>query len=47
MVHQNMKNDSRVEEEVYIMRCCLVLEDFICLSLYLSSSEAKELTTSK
>jgi hypothetical protein len=47
MVHQNMKNDFKGEEELYIKRCCLVLEDFICLLLYLFPSIAMEVTTLK
>jgi len=34
MVYWNMRNDSRVVDEVYIKRGCLVLEDFVFFSLY-------------
>ena len=34
MLHQSMKNDSRVADEVYIKRVLLALQDFLFFSLY-------------
>jgi len=42
MVHRNMRNDSRVVDEVYIKRGRLVLEDFLFFSLYSFSCIAKQ-----
>jgi len=42
MVHRNMRNGSRVVDEVYIKRGCLVLEDFLVFSLYTFSCIAKQ-----
>ena len=42
MVHWSMGNDSRVADEVYIKRGCLVLEDFLFFSLYSFSCIAKQ-----
>jgi len=42
MVHWGMRNDSRVVDEVYIKRACLVLEDFLFFSLYSFSCIAKQ-----
>jgi len=45
MVHRSMRNDSRVADEAYIKRGCLVLEDFHFFSLYSFSCIAKQVTT--
>ena len=42
MVHQSMRNDLRVADEVYINRGCLVLEDFLFFSLYSFSCIAEQ-----
>jgi len=42
MVLRSMKDDSRMADEVYIKRGCLVLEDFLFFSLYLFSCMAKQ-----
>jgi len=42
MVHRSMRNDSRVADEVYITRCCLVLEDCLFFSLCSFSCIAKQ-----
>jgi len=42
MVHWSMENESRAADEVYIKRGCLVLEDFLFLSLYSFSCIAKQ-----
>jgi len=42
MVHRSMRNDSRVADEVYIKRDCLVLEEFLFFSLYSFSFIAKQ-----
>jgi len=42
VVDRSMGNDSRVAAEVYITWGCLVLEDFLCFSLYSCSSTAKQ-----
>jgi len=42
MVHRSMRDDSRVADEVYIKRGCLVLEDFLFFSLYSFSCIAKQ-----
>ena len=42
MVHQSMSNDSRVADDMYIKRGCLVLEDFLFFSLYPFSCIAKQ-----
>jgi hypothetical protein len=42
MVHQSMRNGSRVADELYINRVFLVLEDFLFFSLYLFSCRAKQ-----
>jgi len=42
MVHLSMANDSRVADEVYIKRGCLVLQDFLVFSLYWFSCIAKQ-----
>jgi len=42
MVHQSMRNDWRVADEVYIKRGCLVLEDFLSFSVDLISCIAKQ-----
>jgi hypothetical protein len=47
MVHQSMRNDSRVADELYIKRVLLVLEDFLFFSLYSFSCIAKQVTTLK
>jgi hypothetical protein len=47
MVHQSMKNDSRMADERYIERGCLALDDLLFFSLYSFSCIAKELTPLK
>jgi len=47
MVHQSMRNDSRVADELYIKRVLLVLEDFLFFSLYSFSCTAKQVMTLK
>jgi len=42
MVHRSMGNNSRVADEVYIQRRCLVLEDFLLFALYSFSSIANQ-----
>ena len=42
MVHQSIRNDSRMADEVYIKNGCLVLEDFLIFSLYSFSCIAKQ-----
>ena len=42
MVHWSIRDDSRVADEVYIKRGCLVLEDFLFFSLYSFSCIAKQ-----
>jgi len=42
MVHRSMWNDSRVADEVYIKRGCLVLEGFLFFPLYSFSCIAKQ-----
>jgi len=42
MVHRSMGDDSRVADEVYIKRGCLVLEDFLLFSLYSFSCIPKQ-----
>ena len=42
MVHRSMGNDSRVADEVYIKRGCLVLDGFLVFPLYFFSSIAKQ-----
>jgi len=42
MVHRSMRDDSRVAEEIYIKRGCLVLEDLLFFSLYIFSCIAKQ-----
>jgi len=45
MVHQSMRNDSRMADEVYIKRCCLVLGDFLFLLSLLVLLYSKASTT--
>jgi hypothetical protein len=47
MVHQSLRNVSRVADELYIKRVFLALEDFVFFSLYSFSCIAKQVTTSK
>jgi hypothetical protein len=47
MVHQSMRNDSRVTDGLYIKRVLLALEDFLFFSLYSFSCIAKQVTTLK
>jgi hypothetical protein len=47
MVHQSMRNDSRVTDGLYIKRVLLALEDFLFFSLYSFSCIAKQVTTMK
>jgi hypothetical protein len=47
MVHQSMRNGSRVADELHIKRVLLVLEDFLFTSLYSFSCIAKQVTTVK
>jgi hypothetical protein len=47
MVHQSMRNDSRVADELYINRVLLALEDFLFFSLYSFSCIAKQVMTLK
>jgi len=47
MVHQSMRNGSRVADELYIKRWLLVLEGFLFFSLYSFSCIAKQVTTLK
>jgi hypothetical protein len=47
MVHQRMKNDSRVAAELYIKRVLLALEDSLFFSLYAFSCIAKQVMTLK
>jgi len=41
MVHQSMRDDSRVADELYIKRVLLALEDFLFFSLYSFSCISK------
>jgi len=45
IVHRSMRDDSRVEDEVYIKRVLLALECFLFFSLYSFSCKAKQVTT--
>jgi len=47
MVHQSMRNGSKVADELYIKRVLLALEDFLFFSLYSFSCIAKQVTTLK
>jgi len=47
MVHRSMRNDSKVADELYIMRSCLALEDFLFFSHYSFSCIAKQVMTFK
>jgi len=47
MVHRSMKNDSNMADKLYLKRGCLVLDDFMVLSLYSLSCIAKQPTTLK
>jgi hypothetical protein len=47
MVHQSMRNDSRVTDGLYIKSVLLALEDFLFFSLYSFSCIAKQVTTLK
>jgi hypothetical protein len=47
MVHGRMRNDSRLDDEVYMNRVQLTLEDFFFFSLYLFCSIAKQVATLK
>jgi len=47
MVHRNMRNDSRVADELYINRVLLALADFLFFSLYSFSWIAKQVSTLK
>jgi hypothetical protein len=47
MVHQSMRNDSRVADQLYIKRVLLALEDFLLFSLYSFSCITKQVTTLK
>ena len=42
MVHRSMGNDSKVADEVYIKRGCLVSDGFLFFSLYSFSCIAKQ-----
>jgi len=43
MVHQSIRDDSRVADKVYTKRGCLVVEDFLFFSLYSFSCIPKQL----
>jgi len=47
MVHRNMRNGSRVADELYIQIVLLALEDFLFFSFYSFSCIAKQVTTLK
>jgi hypothetical protein len=47
MVHWSMGNDSRLADELHIMRVLFVLEDVLFFSLYSFSCIAKQVTTLK
>ena len=47
MVHRNMKDGSRVADELYIKRVLIALEDFLFFSLYSFSCIASNSTTLK
>jgi len=47
MVHRNMRNGSRVADELYIKRVLMVLEDFLFFSLYSLSCIASNSPTLK
>jgi hypothetical protein len=45
MVHQGMRNDSMVVDELYIKRGGLAFEGFLCSSVYSVSGIANQGTT--
>jgi len=47
MVHQSMRNDSRVADQLYLETVLLVLEDFLFFSLYSFGCIARQVTTWK
>jgi hypothetical protein len=47
MIHQSMRNDSRVADEVYMKTLLFVLEDFLFCSIDSISFIAKKVTTLK
>jgi len=47
IIYQCMRNDSRVEDELYIKRVLMAVEDSVIFSLYSVSCMAKKVTTLK